>query len=222
MTQVIRQFFARSLSINRPLTFGLILLFSFSFHQGFSQDSTWISVHFIYGSKPKKQCKSQKEWFGGLHGGHVGIEYDSGQVIDFVPQGEFHYIGKRKECHSAYTLRSLTSFWHTFQGHDSASVKAASIRIPISLAQRQTLDSLVKSYTAEVPYDYAFLGMRCASASYDILDEIGVMPARSHVGTWFHIFYPKRLRIRMLKRAKRKGWEVWKKEGVDCRIWEKD
>ncbi len=31
------------------------------------------------------------------------------------------------------------------------------------------IDSLVNSYTTQTPYDYVFLGMRCASSSYDVL-----------------------------------------------------
>jgi len=210
------------LSINRPALFSLLFLFSCTFNLSHGQDSSWISVHFIYGSKPRKSCQNEHKWFGGIHGGHVGIEYDTGQIIDFVPEGKFHYVGNRNACHSAYTLRSMSSFWKTFSESDSSTIKAMSIRIQISAEQRHALDSLVDTYSSNVPYDYAFLGMRCAAASYDILDEIGVMPSRSHVGTWFHNFYPKRLRIRLTKKAKMMGWEIWRKEGTDCRIWEKD
>ncbi|MDX5320185.1 MAG: hypothetical protein LPK45_03815, partial [Bacteroidota bacterium] len=137
------------------------------------EEPSFIKVHFIYGSKPK--CHDEKKWFGGIHGGHVGIEYDSGSVIDFAPEGSFHYVAKEKRPHSAYTLRSIASFWNTFTGFDSCTVRRCTIVIPILAHQRQRLDSLVQAYTSQTPYDYAFLGMRCASATYDILAKMDIL-----------------------------------------------
>ncbi|MDJ1468511.1 hypothetical protein QNI19_10730 [Cytophagaceae bacterium DM2B3-1] len=57
----------------------------------------FIKVHFLYGSKPKKEFKFlEKKWFGGMHGGHVSIETDS-VVTGFGPKGKFHVFGNRKK-----------------------------------------------------------------------------------------------------------------------------
>ncbi|MBI1222848.1 MAG: hypothetical protein GC180_09620 [Bacteroidetes bacterium] len=187
-----------------------------------AQDTSWIKVHFIYGSRPKNGCKQEPKWFGGIHGGHVGIEYDTGKVIDFAPKGKFHYIERQRCPHSAYSLRSMKAFWHTFKQSDSASLKVMTILVPLDSAQSHRLDSIVKRYPENCPYDYAFLGMRCAAASYDILAEIGVLEPFSRRGTWCRIFYPKLLRKRMIHLAHKKHWMIWKKAGSDCRVWEKD
>lgn len=224
MTKAIPPYSDSKLCINKKWTGRWIFLAAcfFLFHSGIAQDSTWIKVHFIYGSKPKKSCKDEHKWFVGIHGGHVGIEYDTGKVIDFAPKGKFHYIEKPRNCHSAYTLRSMTSFWNTFADADSASLKAWSVTIYLDSTQRHKLDSIVSIYSQSTPYDYAFLGMRCASASYDILAEIGVLNMRTHFGTWSRIFYPKMLRKRMMKLARKQDWQTWQKAGSECRIWEKD
>ena len=53
--------------------------------QLFAQDSTMLKVHFLYGSKPKKAFKHmQKKWFGGLIGGHAGIECGDGKILHFL------------------------------------------------------------------------------------------------------------------------------------------
>lgn len=187
-----------------------------------ADDSLRIEVHFLYGSRPKKEFRdSERKWFGGKLGGHVGIEVEPGKVIDFVRRGEFHWFAKKKEKHSRFATRSTQAFWEIFRA-PAATVKQASIGIPISIRQKSILDSLVGTYTSETPYDYAFVGMRCGSATYDVLAQLGILKRYSYRKTYRKIFYPKKLRKRLLKRADAHGWTVRRQDGSPTRKWERD
>ncbi|MEI9955698.1 MAG: hypothetical protein WDM90_05170 [Ferruginibacter sp.] len=54
------------------------------------------------------------------------------------------------------------------------------------------------------PYDYAVFGMRCAAATYDMLEKTGVVKKRSRMGKWVTFFYPQLLRRRLFKTCTRK------------------
>jgi hypothetical protein len=185
-----------------------------------ASDSTVIKVHFIYGSRPSKQFKGEeRRWFGGIHGGHVGIEINAGEVFSFVPSGKFHWVANGKHKHSRFVTHEVERFW-TFFSQDS--VQGATVSIPISSEQMLSLESVMKRYTAETPYDYAFLGMRCAAAVYDILGTAGIMEKRSKLVVVLEIFYPKKLRKKILRKAKAAHWEVERRHGSPRRQWEKD
>lgn len=185
-------------------------------------DTTYIKVHFLYGSRPKREFKdTEHHWFGGIHGGHVGIEVDSNYIIDFVPAGVFHIIEHPNNKHSRFTTHTVAGFWSTF-GSDTEDVKRTTIVIPIHEKQKKILDSITAVYTSTPPYDYAFIGMRCAAAAYDVLAQIGIMQSHCRSGTYFRNFYPKPFRKRLLKKAKREGWTVRMVEGSATRIWERD
>ena len=197
----------------------LTLSFSITSH---ADTTCYIKVHFLYGSKPKKEFKeTEDKWFGGIHGGHVGIETDSNHIIDFIPFGEFHIFSKDSTRHSRFARHSCSDFWHCM-GSDSNKVERMTIVIPVNAKQKLLLDSLANAYTAHTPYDYAFFGMRCAAAAYDVLAKIGVMKQHSEKGTWQRNFYPKRFRHHLVKRARKEGWTIVKHKGCDSRIWERD
>lgn len=201
--------------------FFVILLF-FSQSTVFASDTLYIKVHFLYGSKPKKEYKeTEKTWFGGIHGGHVGIEYEHDKIIDFVPSGKFHYIAKKEELHSSFAHHTEHSFWSIFGG-DPDKVKKATFVIPISKQQKEKLDSIVKVYSNETPYDYAFIGMRCGAAAYEILGQLGIVKSYPIRKTYRKIFYPKKLRKRLFKLSERKKWDVITTSGYTNRKWEKD
>src|SRR5215213_3045807 len=70
-----------------------------------------IKVHFLYGSKPGKQYKaSERKWFGGKLGGHVGIEMDDDKVLNFVKQGKVHWFSRKNEKRSRYVIHSTQQF----------------------------------------------------------------------------------------------------------------
>ena len=202
----------------KNLLFLLILFFAFN---SVAQDSTFIKVHFLYGSKPKKEFKpTEGKWFGGLHGGHVGVEIEPNKIIDFVPSGNFHYVEKHDNRHSSFVEHDTTSFWEIFGG-DSDSMKKMTIIIPITDSQKKKLDSLTNAYWNQTPYDYAFIGMRCAAATYDILANIGITKKHKRKKTYRKNFYPKRTRKKLVKLAKKNNWKIIQKQGSPKRKWER-
>lgn len=181
-----------------------------------------MKVHFLYGSRPFKKYKGvEPKWFGGILGGHVGIEGDSGRVVNFLPKGKFHWIASKKEKHGRFATHEVESFY-SILGGDPDSVKMAIVYIPVSADQRSRFVRLTKSYLADTPYDYALFGMRCGAAAYDILGQLSILPAYSHAKTARKIFYPKKLRRRLFKMAEKNGWSIYRKEGSIRRKWEKD
>ena len=188
----------------------------------FSQDMTFIKVHFLYGSKPLNKYRYvEKKWFGGILGGHVGIERDSDKIVNFSHCGKFHLFSTNKNCHSKYTEHSVSNFYSIF-GSNPDSVKKIIVYIPVSNKQKQRFDSIAASYLKQTPYDYAFFGMRCSAAAYDILAQLNILPAYSHNKTYLKIFYPEKLRKRLLKKATENGWKIIKEKGSCQRKWEKD
>lgn len=189
----------------------------------FCQDSPiYLKVHFLYGSKPKKAFKKvEPKWFGGVMGGHVGIEIDSNKILNFVPNGKFHVFANRNDRHSKYTIHSLINFYEILGG-DANAVKKTIFYLPITVTQKSKIDSLAKVYLNRPPYDYALFGMRCASACYDILAQLGFFRNYSYGRMYKKIFYPKKLRKRLFKLSNKKNWVVVKEEGSQTRKWEKD
>ena len=187
----------------------------------YSQEQTHIAIHFLYGSKPAKQFKgTEKKWFGGKMGGHVGIELAEDKVLSFAPQGKFHWIGHRSKKHSHFIIQTKEEFWNIFGRIDAA--KQASVTLPISSAQKHKLDSISSVYLANPPYDYALVGFRCGAAAYEILGQVRVVEPLSKWFTVCKIAYPKRLRKLIFKMAKKNTWAIYRQEGTQRRIWERD
>jgi len=65
-------------------------------------------------------------------------------------------------------------------------------------------------------------GMRCAASTYEILAQIGLLPQYSHFKTYMKIFYPRRLRKRLLAKAEQNNWTITRYEGTPKRKWERD
>lgn len=208
------------------LIFNKLLLFSglcfLICAKSLAQDTTFIKVHFLYGSKPKKEYKDTEEkWFGGVMGGHVGIEVDPNKIVDFVPNGKFHWIAKQKQKNSRFVVHDTINFWEIFGG-EAAMVKKSSFIIPVTKEQKSRIDSITKAYLSSTPYDYAFFGMRCAAAAYDILGQIGVVKPFGYRTTYLKIFYPKKLRKRLTKKAMKSNWRIIRYDGSERRIWKRD
>ncbi len=180
-----------------------------------------IKVHFIHGSKPKKDAKDEKKWFGGIHGGHVGIEVDSNKIFDFIRSGSTHLFSKKTNLHGKFVYRSLESFNERYKASGD-SLERTIISIQISSSQKEQLDSLILCYTNQSPFDYAFFGMRCGAAAYHVLAQINVFPKYSKAKCIHTIFYPKKLRMRLLKKATLNNWNVVKIKGTVKRTWESD
>lgn len=178
-----------------------------------AQDS--IAVHFLYGSKPAKGCKlTEKKAFGGLKGGHVTIEEEN-KIIGFQPGGNCHVFASKKKANGYFRADDKTKWIQ-----DTVSRKYASVIIPLTAAQRSKLEITITNYLQKRPYDYAFFGMRCAAATYDILEDAGIVKQRSYFGKWTSFFYPQLLRRRILKLAEKNKYAVVKHDGRKTRLWE--
>lgn len=188
----------------------------------FSQTSDSIKVHFLYGSKPKRAFKkTESKWFGGKSGGHVGIEGDNGKILNFLLKGKFHWFANSRNKHSTYDIHSYQSFYSVLGG-DGVSSKKTIITIPVTNEQKELFNNISNNYLSNTPYDYAFVGMRCGAAAHDILGQLGIVKAYSYRKTYLKIFYPKKLRKKLLKTAKEKNWPVYQEEGTNNRKWERD
>lgn len=200
----------------------LLLFFCFSSSLVYSGDTAYLKVHFLYGSKPLKKYKAtEKKWFGGKLGGHAGIEADSNKILNFLPSGKFHWISKKKDPHSTYALHSDNSFYAILGGHPD-SVKKAIVYIPVTLQQKQQFDSIATAYLTQTPYDYALFGMRCGAATYEVLGQLNILPRYKNSKTYKKIFYPKKLRKRLFKKAGNNGWLIVRQDGSRRRKWERD
>jgi hypothetical protein len=200
----------------------LIIFFCCICFGAHAQDTTYLKVHFLYGSKPLKKYKStEKKWFGGMLGGHVGIECDSNKIVSFTPKGKFHWFTKKENRHSTFAVHSDYQFYALFGGSPDSKKKAI-VYIPITSQQKQLFDSITTAYLKQTPYDYAFFGMRCGAAAYDILGQLSILPNYGYPKTYKKIFYPKKLRKRLLKKAVEKGWTVTRQVGTIKRKWERD
>jgi hypothetical protein len=205
-----------------PVRLLLTLFFCLSFCQGFSQDTSFLKVHFLYGSKPlKKYKKTERKWFGGVLGGHVGIESERDKIVNFLPSGKFHWFAKKDDKHSTYAEHTANNFYGIL-GSDYNSVKSAIVYVPVTKQQKEKFDSITSVYLKQPPYDYALFGMRCGAAAYEILGQLGIVPNYSYGRTPKKIFYPKKLRKRLFKKAEENGWTILRKEGSYKRKWEKD
>jgi hypothetical protein len=194
-----------------------VLVCFLSFLYGQSDSTYLIKVHFLYGSKPLKKYKNtEPRFFGGLHGGHVSIEIDNTDY-GFVPEGKFHIIPHKRSCHSAFITKP-TNGRDPYTDKD----KVGTFLIPVTREQHDTLLALVSGYCSAAPYDYAFFGMRCAAAAQDLLGRAGIVPRKGKVSNVFSTFYPKKLRKRMFRLAKKKNYKVISREGRKTRKWEKD
>lgn len=213
----------------------LITIFSVLCGNAFSAPRDSVRVLIIYGSKPAKGHKEQYKWFGGKPGGHVALDLGHDRVLSFAPT-KYHPIchifarSKAKNFRSRFRYESVERFWQTFNYTGDHylvdSLKRMVVTIPINARQRRTLDSLAAAYTRQTPYDYAVLGMRCASATYDILARADCFadPYKHHL--WWHILLPRDLRYELQKEALRDhpgmDWRVYKRDGSRTRKWDRD
>ncbi len=212
-----------------PKFLSILILLSASFLHG--QDShlsinppltDTLTVRFLYGSKPKPEHKrEQKRWFGGMLGGHVGIQYDSTRFLSFFYEGRVHIFQRKNRKNGRYDLQSKEEF-NYIMDKDVDSVKTLVIHIPVTKKQKEKFYSICQSYIENTPYDYAFFGVRCGSSTYDVLSQVGVIKRYSYFRMWSKIFYPKKLRFRLKREAKKNGWRMEKKKGTYKRIWERD
>ena len=82
------------------------LIISILFNSGYASqnDSVLIRVYFLHGSKPMCAFKETEDrWFGGVLGGHAGIEYESNKILNFQPKSRFHLFSNRSIINSKFS-----------------------------------------------------------------------------------------------------------------------
>jgi hypothetical protein len=193
----------------------LILIF-LSCHS-LAQKSHSINVFFLYGSKPALEYKKiETREFGGIHGGHVSIGIDSFNV-SFHHVNGFHVFSRRKKLKGMYEQIPITVFLR-----DTVGRKYAVITIPLDSIQYENLKKTISSYILKTPYDYAFFGMRCAAAAYEMLSTASVFRSRSRLETVCLNFYPRLLRKKLVCLAMKKKYAIHRQNGILTRTWETD
>jgi hypothetical protein len=202
-----------------------------------------IRILCLYGSVPAKGFEGKEPMYGPnnifnrmakMHGGHASIEYAPDKALSFQP---VHYTGIARSghltnranpknfnsCFRIYTeRRAWTVLGNYYNNLDS--LRRATFVIPITAAQKRSLDSLAAAYVRQTPYDYSFLGMRCASATYEVLATAGIVDRYKH-NFWYNIFTTRRLRYVLYQeylKNKDKGWRFYTTKGSQSRDWEKD
>jgi len=195
-----------------------------------------IRVLMLYGSKPAKGYPDEPKWFGGRPGGHVAIDMGGDSTLNFGPtkyRPMCHIFSRRQPANfrSTFRIRTIAAFWRTFNythpiNDHADSLKGLVIVMPVSPEQKRKLDSIARSYLATPPYDYAVLGMRCASASYEILAQLGLLDKPYKRRVWWHILYPRYIRYELLKQVKQNpaasAWRVYQTTGTAARKWDRD
>jgi hypothetical protein len=186
-----------------------------------------VRVYFIYGSRPARSYEmTERKWFGGIHGGHVALEIAPDRILSFRSTEYPCHLFPHKRFSSTWEVKTIHGMWETFPPHNyrEEDLKRAVFTIPVTATQKKIIDSLAERYLKRSPYDYATLGMRCASASYDILAKAGLFKPYGSA-TWWKIIMPRDLRtalFRKTREAGEKGWKVALYEGSKRRIWEED
>jgi hypothetical protein len=178
-----------------------------------------IILHFIHGSVPTKNCSDQRIRLGGKWGGHVEIEID-GNLYSFEIKDRtqsVHFLPKKKrQGYNAVFFKIPKEKWLETTEND----KITSIYLPISATKKEEILNIYNGYLQQLPYDYAFLGMRCTSSAHHILAQIGVFKPCSKWRTIVFSFYPKMLRRKAVLFAQRNNFSIVLKDGIECRDWE--
>jgi hypothetical protein len=191
-------------------------MFTLSFLFSQTDTSHFIKVNFLYGSKPKRKYRStEAKYFGGLHGGHVTIQIGDNDY-GFEPVGGVH-IFPRKKVHADFIEVQLNG---KLRYHKDS--KTAAFIIPVSEKQYHDVERITKCYNDTTPFDYAFFGMRCASTTHEILAKVGILKKKKRFFNVITTFYPKRLRKKLFRLAKKNNYTIIRTEGKASRKWEKD
>src|SRR3989339_1896211 len=190
------------------IRFVLILLMIPFGEQVFSKESHVLKVFFRYGSVPARGYEDPDyEEVGGLLGGHVSLGLDSTE-IGFTNREREHLISNVNKINSVFYRKPIREF-----EEKSSGKKYVTFVIPISDDQYYKLLNLLQNYIEHTPYDYAFFGMRCTSATYEVLSHIGLFPEKSRTRNIQENFYPELLRRKMFRLAREKKLPTIFQEG---------
>jgi len=193
-----------------------IVLIVLSGHS-FAQEEHLLKVFFRYGSIPETGYEYiEYEETGGLHGGHVSLGLDSLE-IGFTSENVIHLFARKNDIKGIFYWEYLRNFEEQVAGK-----KYITFLVPLTQDQYIKLRSILMAYIDTPPYDYAFFGMRCASATYDVLSQIGLFKSVSRGQMIISNFYPRLFRRKMMELAHKNGYSIIRIKGRKSRIWEKD
>lgn len=202
-----------------------------------------IRILCLYGSVPAKGFEGKEPFYGPnnlfnrmakMHGGHVAIEFAPDKALSFQPM---HYTGIARSGHltnrtnpknfnSCFRIYTARRAWTVLGNYYNSldSLRRATFVIPVTATQKKLLDSIARAYVRQSPYDYSFLGMRCASSSYEVLAAAGIVSSvQRHF--WSNVFTTRRFRYLLYQeylQNKDKGWRLYTSKGSQSREWEKD
>lgn len=174
-------------------------------------------VHIIHGSRPRYQYQeTEPRLLGGMFGGHVVMQLDSHIYGFLFTHYRFHLFPSEKRSIGMFQDQPAGK-WHQWVKDD----RVTTITIPVSASQFRAMDSTYKDYIKAAPYDYAFIGMRCAASCYKMLADAGILnPVTEKQSVW-KAFYPRPVRKYLVRLARTKGWEIDITEGSPRRKWER-
>ena len=149
---------------------------------------------------------------GGLFGGHVAV-----QLGDWVYGFYFGDINKlhwfpQKKCNCEFQKNSVQEWEVRVKLR-----KETCFEIPVTDVQFQYLQAFYERNLKETEVDYAVFGERCASQTWRLLQETGIIEGGNKI---FNAYYPGRLRKFLLNYCKKRGYSTWIKPGSNDRIWE--
>lgn len=179
---------------------------------------TSFRVHFVYGSRPKREFRKTEEKVpGGLFGGHISIE-SGGYVYGFesIDRKRIHIFPKRK-FNSTFTKEPRREW-----AQKNNDQKMISIEVPADKEKLLRLNNILEDFHRKTPYDYAVLGMRCGASTYQILAELGLFQQATGFKSMLKIPYPSILRKKLLRIANSENFRIHKQAGNGRRVWEKD
>lgn len=182
-----------------------------------AQEEHIIRVIFRYGSIPVHGYEEvEYEEVGGLYGGHVSLGIDSLE-IGFTNRKTIHIFNNKDNFNSLF-------YWEYLKNYEDQLLtkKVVVFLVPLTGEQYNQLRAILMEYIENTPYDYAFFGMRCASATYDVLSQIGLFESLPRIRNIVSNFYPRRFRAKMFRLAQENHYTVVKHTGRLTRIWEED
>jgi len=181
-------------------------------------ESSFIYINYKYGSIPAKGYeKTEEKRAGGLAGGHVTCTIDQ-TVYGFTDEGsgeDTHIIPSTNHPNGYWQVETITDWNAKMVGE-----KYMVIPVLITKQQKTDLFKLLNQYIKKAPYDYAFFGIRCASAMHDLLGDAKIIPHVAFGIVWIKYFYPSSFGKYMKSLAKKKGWQIQYYTGRKSRIWD--
>lgn len=184
-------------------------------------DRKIIVIHFLHGNIVKKHFKNTEQSIrGGLLGGHIYFQLKN-QLYGFEPLNNtaFHILPRIKSTRfNSMVTKEHVNDWRQHSRH----LKFTSIEVSISQPRYVYLKNTLKRFKKHPPFDYALLGVRCASFTHYVLTKCGICHSAGIVDSILRYPYPRKFRFHLIHKAQKKGWGISETTGSDTRVWEEN